>query len=93
MSEWQPIETAPKDGTEILAYVVQEPDDYTDAVGAPEGWANVDIGRFDMFGEWAGQWAGVPTHWMPLPDPPQQPRDQSVLRGHAETDDETGQRR
>ena len=24
---------------------------------------------------------------------PQQPRDQSVLRGHAETDDETGKRR
>lgn len=65
---WQPIETAPKDGTVVL---IHDPDDapYTGIV---------TIGLFD--GEkWNGcdhgyhMNAGIivaPTHWMPLPSPP-----------------------
>lgn len=58
MTEWQPIETAPKDGTPILvcdkgpyAYVAE--------------WfqhSRTWIGADKMYWE--------PTHWMPLPEPP-----------------------
>jgi hypothetical protein len=57
--EWQPIDTAPKDGTEVLL---------TD-------------GKYKRTGYWArrvGVWSidaivalEPPTHWMPLPEPPE----------------------
>ena len=76
MTEWQPIETAPKDGTEILLWgpYCERP--------SPAKWYD---------GKWCAYWDGfrviesegdfgtdyrefdVPTHWMPLPDPPKQP--------------------
>ena len=74
MTEWHPIDDtehpAPRDGTEILVYahgrywVV-----YWEKVGkfkANEGWA---FGN----GLWDGQMiaADAPTHWMPLPPPPE----------------------
>ncbi len=71
---WQPLETAPKDVEALLLYVVMPPgSEYAKAVGMPEGWSEVDVG------EWSSQrrqWesvriAGTPTHWMPLPEPPQ----------------------
>lgn len=64
--KWQPIETAPKDGTKIL-------------LGCPASrgysgvvekcyWHKWDNGK----GKW---WDWVtpdkPTHWMPLPTPPE----------------------
>lgn len=61
---WQPIETAPKDGSQILMFA--------QPVSAPDG-------RFGIgcFIEWRGEgmlwdwtWGFQPTHWMPLPAPP-----------------------
>ena len=79
MSDWQPISTAPKDGTRILLY---RPGSYP--------WAAVVAGEFDLqahYGKPRPYWthdrermAGVqearnkpPTHWMPLPAPPSTP--------------------
>lgn len=61
MSEWQPIETAPKDGTDIL-------------VGfAGQDRPPVVVGWFDDWLEYdsVNILKGKPTHWMPLPEPPQ----------------------
>ena len=54
---WQPIETAPRDGTNVLAF-------WSD-------WGDCGVVRFDR-GEWWAMMHDVvtPTHWMPLPAPP-----------------------
>lgn len=70
--EWQPIETAPKDGRELLV-----------ASTAQFGGLWVARFRLPLHGEpqnqthyvkeWRdsnGRWS-TPTHWMPLPPPPQ----------------------
>lgn len=59
---WQPIETAPKDGTEILIYSRygdQYVVSYDDSFNAPWRVRNEE-----------GLNAHIPTHWMPLPEPP-----------------------
>jgi hypothetical protein len=64
MIEWQPIETAPKDGTLILLYR-----DGHHVLGCwrEDGYWSDDIELF--FGtEYARE--NVPSHWMPLPEPP-----------------------
>jgi Protein of unknown function (DUF551) len=74
MSDWQPIETAPKDGTSILVY--GRPNDIDGLVyfRGPSthsaAWDEID----DAFCLTGGTWTGPfiePTHWMPLPEPPQ----------------------
>jgi len=72
---WQPIETAPKDGTAVLLY---KPDEEM-------------MGSYTLVGFWDKQWCnwagdgdalvyfsylyqkeyGHPTHWQPLPEPPE----------------------
>ena len=67
LSEWQPIETAPKDGTDILVmtgetmHVVR----WINIHGDFDYWAVDDNkhGPFTLRGK-------APTHWMPLPEPP-----------------------
>jgi len=58
-NEWQPIDTAPKDGTEILAYCSYDIDSYYIlAHFKDELWvADNDLSY-------------SPDHWMPLPEPP-----------------------
>ena len=77
MSEWHPIETAPKDGTRVLLY-------------RPGGWASTRVVVGSYSDEryhprprpyWTHDLERVegkaitrqnqPTRWMPLPEPPQ----------------------
>lgn len=70
MSDWQPIETAPKDGTAVLVKSSEHPE-YGEQVlwfdVSNLGWAGMYpgiAGWIDMFWDLA---APQPTHWMPLP--------------------------
>ena len=69
--EWQPIETAPRDGTEFQAWVVHMGHGYWDwqcrynEHGAFESFGRID---YDMDG-WEVS-PGTPTHWMPNPSAP-----------------------
>ena len=64
-SKWQPIETAPKDGTDIIAYglsmgmIIVGYDDKAKHPKFP--WATDDGPQYN---------AHAFTHWMPLPEPP-----------------------
>jgi hypothetical protein len=66
---WQPIETAPKDGTVVLLY-----------------WPTMGIYVYPLAGFHMGDEYGwelsanreygevMPTHWMPMPAPPEPPK-------------------
>jgi hypothetical protein len=71
MSEWQPISTAPKDGQTIVLF--------GEGLVTVGGWVSAaDQGaepseEYSIAADW---WSldlrnNAPTHWMPLPDPPQ----------------------
>ncbi len=68
MTEWLPIETAPKDGTKVLLHC----DKFVPIVCEWHGgsWRNI-WGEFES--TWPSKWK--PTHWMPLPPSPQKPLD------------------
>ena len=96
--EWQPIDTAPRDGTTIIGWCDHEADPYFDESGrrltpygsnaegmshAPDGanmiyWhAEIDEGEYIVPAWWCvaddyGEIAANPTHWMPLPEPPEE---------------------
>lgn len=73
ISKWQPIETAPKDGTAFRAYADELIDlDFNPCGSVEAAWSGEEfIGCV-----WNGQqdaWYGKainPTHWMPLPAAP-----------------------
>jgi hypothetical protein len=67
--DWQPIETAPKDGQHVLLTVADDPPPYVCEGYFDEGerkWfkANTDWGDY-----FDGSLHSV-THWLPLPTPP-----------------------
>ena len=66
--EWQPIETAPKDGTKILIWGRGG----ARVVRWSLGPYNRKTRRYDE--DWAdgGMFGFEPTHWQPLPAPPKQ---------------------
>lgn len=69
MSEWQPIETAPMDGTEFLAFKASE----FGPVICVCTWIDSDHPDYDgdtphVCWDHSGFWDA--THWMPLPEPP-----------------------
>lgn len=75
MSEWHPIETAPKDGTRIL---ILDQDWNQNLVVFVARWAPHGL-HPDALGFWyeahEERWcASQPSHWMPLPEPPEMPR-------------------
>jgi hypothetical protein len=66
LTQWRPIESALKDGREILGYCpAPAREHYTMFAVDVVYWDDAD-----------GEWVGVltdepPTHWMPLPNPPE----------------------
>jgi hypothetical protein len=73
--DWQPIETAPKDGTYVLlsgdGHVSvgkwEEDSGRTLIAGDPPYWSPYDHSYWDRLID--DSWF-APTHWMPLPAPP-----------------------
>jgi hypothetical protein len=76
-NEWQPIGVAPKDFTKILTYNGNG-GGYNGSGGDGEGVGDIAVAQYDNI---ASRWYlphccdGVsynePTHWMPLPEPPE----------------------
>jgi hypothetical protein len=79
MSEWQPIETAPKDGTVIDVWLgdasASDRQFYcTGETRRAPGWAWVVDKWRPVLAEGRVLSTFVqPTHWMPLPAPPKEP--------------------
>lgn len=102
MSAWQPIETAPRDGTSVLVFVPQKELPQRNAPSSrwkifsqrviearwivpPADDKHVTISPFarELEAKFGGYWTadprcigalrGMPTHWMPLPEPPVSP--------------------
>lgn len=64
--EWQPIETAPKDGTSILVF----PDIKVTNWGYTRDKQN-EFGWIGCYSYTTDEYDTLdPTHWMPLPAPP-----------------------
>lgn len=67
--DWQPIETAPQNGTRVLTYG----QDY----GFMQWWDGTEYGSEGFWTHSDEVLADIdpspeqPTHWMPLPEPPQ----------------------
>lgn len=80
MSEWQPIETAPKTGETLLLGFFNQHDKWLTLRGqwysyqqieddfeyTEEGWYETSVEADDP----PNCWPTSPTHWMPLPKPP-----------------------
>ena len=75
MTKWQPIETAPKDGTRILVYGIWE----GELIGKAK---EADVWLCSGFDEYRKcfpvdgidgyeAWVNDPTHWAPAPEKPE----------------------
>ena len=83
MSEWQPIETAPKDGRTMLVGYLNSHGNWRTMRGRwysqdtiEEEWEDPDLAGEGWYetvvesDEYPNCWWTTPTHWMPLPEPP-----------------------
>jgi hypothetical protein len=73
MADWQPIATAPKDGTVLLGWIVAPQEPWSDGFEAPAliHWEPAFKSSIcDRKAGWVAQWRGEPTHWQPLPPAP-----------------------
>jgi hypothetical protein len=78
MSQWQPIESAPKDGTWFLAWSGTI---FQGGLVTKAKWdADLTAKKPRPMWTYAESWIGrhhmklhQPTHWMPLPAPPEAP--------------------
>lgn len=70
-SEWQPIESAPKDGTEVLIYHKHTTDSHYSAVAASWFEGQFYASSKEDIIDWSD---GIKqsTHWQPLPQPPKE---------------------
>lgn len=62
-NEWQPIETAPKDGTRVLVWRKHEAG-YSQA-------SRLGVDYYKNGSWWGSRRLMPPTHWMPLPQAPE----------------------
>jgi hypothetical protein len=67
---WQPIETAPKDGTPILLHMRGEVTCGVYRRGEQWPWLVFDPGADESVNGWVDTGRYGPTEWMPLPDLP-----------------------
>ena len=65
-SQWKPIDTAPKDGTKFLIWWP------TWNNTAEIGYYSTRRNRFECNKVMYYQDSDLPTHWMPLPEPPKE---------------------
>jgi hypothetical protein len=81
---WQPIDTAPKDSSWIGLWIVHPGSDYS-----PKPFQRFSIGYwqpenttpgFERPAQWEATWIGEPTHWMPLPGPPDEAASPAIAR-------------
>jgi hypothetical protein len=78
MSDWQPIATAPRDGTWFVICVAGEPGSYEAGCFDPLTWTQyveAENGLYRRVEEQIYDWVGFnnfhrATHWMPLREPP-----------------------
>ena len=76
MMDWQPIETAPRDGTRVrLGHALSAEFDkpahsFGSTYGAWDGKRWTLSSFFIVPGGRFGMMSSEPTHWMPLPPPP-----------------------
>lgn len=80
MDEWQPIETAPRDGTRVLLFQDGKRTEigaWLDTSTEHEELVRRDGKRavYEIVVDESGYWDGAeeifaPTHWMPIPAPP-----------------------
>ena len=67
MTDWQPIESAPRDGTPVLLYLNDgQFMSMTTARFSYGQWSLIETGGYASDSD---VWPD-PTHWMPLPEPP-----------------------
>lgn len=77
MSDWQPIETAPKDGTEFLAFDSRtrkmDVCEMSNIITREPLWVCRPVQMDGEYGpdnsDFGYEWKDI-THWMPLPKPP-----------------------
>ena len=63
MTDWQPIETAPKDGTIILLYAVADPE-------TGNWYMETGFWHEGKYWYWPVNRSTQPTYWQSLPAPP-----------------------
>lgn len=71
--EWLPIETAPKDETDILAWCVHPNAKYAGTSASRSDWQSPVVTRWIEHNGGGWTWHGLCgqfTHWRPLPAPP-----------------------
>ena len=68
-TEWQDISTAPKDGTHVLLWAA--PNNFVDIGFFRQKEDHGDFWTGDCWQSWFHKDRARPTHWMPLPDPPE----------------------
>jgi len=71
-NKWQPIETAPKDGTEVDLWVVYSHGGYRrpDCKFEDGYWWYGDVLPAEAREKGGDDWDTIATHWMPTPGPP-----------------------